>query len=158
KVHVENRKVFRRTGDENDIVKYEDRDWFRGHEVRRLFGRCANFNGESIEFGQVQYINPDRSWQYVKPDQTCATSSHIRLRFTPPKGMIYGPIPLTPRDEAIGVTPVYKGSVWHVFDDKMPGKKKKNGKAGVEETWPRPTLPPSLYANMNDPPAAPWLN
>jgi hypothetical protein len=146
KVHVENRKVFRRTGDKDDIVKAKI-DWFGGHEPKTLCsGTCVNFI-EGIELGQVQY---------VEPNDTCETSSHIRLRFTPAKGRIYGPVERNPQDEALGVKAIYKGGAWPSFDDQMPEKKKRE--TDGDETWPRHTLPPSLYANTNEPPAAPWLN
>ena len=154
KVHVENRKVFRRTGEKDDIVKAKI-EWFGGHEPRSLCGTCANFmEGKWIDFGQVQYVEPNGAFE---------NSSHVRLRFTPAKGRIYGPVPPTPRDTALGVIPIYVGDAWRDFDEKMPGtEKKKNnkedGQAEGSKTWPRATLPPSLYANTNDPPAAPWLN
>lgn len=137
KVHVENRKVLRRTGDLKDKVEATV-DWFNGHERRQLYGTCENCR-ERIELGSVQF---------VRPNATSEQASHLRLRFTPPIGRIYGPFP---RDvPALGdtVTAIYTGSVWPNFDNEMPGR----------EGRPRETLPPSLYANRNEPPAAPWLN
>jgi hypothetical protein len=140
KVRVENRKVYRRTGEKRDIVKVETK-WFTGHRRKRLKGRCDNFiKGETIDFGFVQFIKPSQG--------NDAVTSRIRLRFTPGPGKIYGPLDEPKRNGARlienPVTPIYKGS-WTSFDEKMPPK-----------GGPRETLPPSLYAIR--PPAPPWLN
>ena len=80
RAHVANRKVFRRTTDENDIVR-ADTGWFSGHERRRLEGHCANFvrSTDFIDFGDMRFVRPT------------ARYPEIRLRFTPAKGLIYGP-------------------------------------------------------------------
>jgi hypothetical protein len=153
-VHVENRKVFRRTGDVNDKVEATT-PWFSDHGRNWLKGTSTNCR-EPINFGYVQF---------VKPSPTGAVASHLRLRFTPAAGKIYGPLPQPgsgdPKNEAgdskdkeLSVIPVYTGSTWINFDQENPGKSKEAG----DETWPRETLPPSLYANTNELPAAPWLN
>ena len=44
-------------------------------------GQCNNFvAGASIDFGEVRYIKPNTQYP------------HIRLRFTPAAGRIYGPV------------------------------------------------------------------
>jgi len=153
-VHVENRKVFRRTGDEKDKVEART-PWFSDHGRNWLKGTCDNCC-EPINFGYVQF---------VKPSATDAVASRLRLRFTPAAGKIYGPLSRpgtgdskddagSAKDKELSVVPVYTGT-WVDFDDTKPGhRKKQHG----DETWPRETLPPSLYANTNNPPAAPWLN
>jgi len=153
KVHVENRKVFRRTGDRKDKV-IAATPWFGDHAQQWLTGTCDNCLG-SINFGYVQF---------VEPDLTDQVSSHARLRFTPAPGKIYGPIrgkPDAPQDDEPHVIPIYQGTTWPGFDQAKPGNRKvSRGKKESEgdETWPRETLPPSLYANTNKSPAAPWLN
>ena len=139
-VHVENRKVFRRTGDEKDKI-VATTPWFSNHARQRLRGDCDNCT-RPINFGYVQFI---------EPSVTDKIHSQIRLRFTPARGEIYGPIRRRPHvpDDASYVRPIYKeeGS-WQHFNDEKPTKR------GAKPQ----TLPPSLYANTNRPPAAPWLN
>jgi hypothetical protein len=153
-VHVENRKVFRRTGDAKDKVEATT-PWFNDHGRNWLKGTSANCC-EPINFGCVQF---------VKPSATDPVASHLRLRFTPAAGKIYGPLSQPgagdPKDAAGGSTdkelsviPIYTGTTWINFDQDKPGKSKETS----DETWPRETLPPSLYANTNELPAAPWLN
>ena len=137
--HVENRKVFRRTGDEKDKVVAKTR-WFSDHARKRLIGNCKYLTGP-INFGYIQYI---------KPAVTDKINSQIRLRFTPARGKIFGPIRRRPGvpDDASYVTPIYEGGSWPYFNDE------KHEERGAQPE----TLPPSLYANTNRPPAAPWLN
>ena len=80
-VSVANRKVARRTGDDNDVVK-TDKVIVGDHDIHTLHGHCNNFESthdNSIEFGQVRFIKPN------------AKHPEIRLRFTPARGLIYGP-------------------------------------------------------------------
>ena len=147
KVSVENRKVFRRTGDKNDIVT-ADTDWFSNHDRQELRGKCAHFiKGKAIDFGYVQFAKPSTT------DDVC---SRLRLRFTPAAGKIYGPVRRRRDvpDDPVYVEPIYKKGTWPGFDNKKPDTKK----PGSKQSWPHETLPPSLYANKNRPPAAPWLN
>lgn len=128
RVNVANRKVVRRTADKNDLVS-ADTDWFFDNAPRTLKGHCKNFvsNSAYIDFGSVRFIKPN-----VKFPQ-------IRLRFTPAKGLIYGPNikdPVIPRERAIYDTA--KGS-WYRFESH-----------GENET-----VPPSLFAI--EPPAPSWL-
>ena len=79
-VHVANRKVARRTGDQNDVVSTETLV-FSDHDIHTLHGVCGNFDSReaSIVFGQVRFIRPNKD------------HPEIRLRFTPGRGLIYGP-------------------------------------------------------------------
>src|SRR5262249_28765145 len=88
KVHVENRKVFRRTGDKKDIVTAHTgtarNGWFSDHDRQWLHGKCPHFiKGKTIDLGYVQF---------VRPSGTHGVRSHLRLRFTPASGKIYGPV------------------------------------------------------------------
>jgi len=138
--HVENRKVFRRTGDGNDIVKAET-GWFLGHDRQPLRGTSPYFSdGATIDFGTVQFVNPKNDATKSKNDNM--VSSQIRLRFTPAHGRIYGPV----GGNVLGphITPIYNPEdKWvHFQHDENKG--------------PHQTLPPSLFAI--EPPAPPWLN
>jgi len=137
---VQNRKAFRRTGDEGDIVK-ADTGWFGGHEPQKLAGRCENFvTGATIDFGNVRYISPNCD----KPE--------IRLRFMPAQGLVYGPNTgcrdrkIIPDERA--VYDATKGS-WHHWEIATEA-------AEEEEKEIHETLPPSLFAI--EPPAPPWLH
>lgn len=132
RVSVANRKVARRTGNADDVVM-ADTGWFFGHEIQTLQGHSKNFVSTDafIDFGNVRFLRPN------------ARYPEIRLRFTPAKGLIYGPAGRTddkviPADRAI-----YDGTKgsWAGF-----------GKDPVENE----TLPPSLYAI--EAPAPSWLN
>jgi hypothetical protein len=132
RVRVANRKVFRRTGKKRDIVE-ADTGWFGGHGVHELRGHCANFVSRDsfIAFGTARFVKP--------------STDHpgIRLRFTPAKGLIYGPKldepdPVIPKERAI-----YAGDRGWV------------GFGGEDNPARNETVPPSLYAI--DPPAPPWL-
>src|SRR5215471_12206659 len=146
RVAVANRKVFRRTKKERDIVE-ADTDWFSGHDPQQLRGHCRNFvrRTDFVDFGHVRFIKPNRGFP------------EIRLRFTPAKGLIYGPNasidgkpdPAIAKDRAIYDT--RKGS-WRGF-----GADDANEEEG-QKTKPfhNETLPPALYAIK--PPAPPWLH
>ncbi len=78
-VSLANRKVARRTGDENDVVETRDAT-IADHDVHELHGFSNHFvDGASVVFGHARFIKP--------------TDAHpqIRLRFTPAQGLIYGP-------------------------------------------------------------------
>src|SRR5215831_3906638 len=146
RVAVANRKVFRRTEKERDIVE-ADTEWFSGHEPQQLKGQCRNFvrRTDFVDFGHVRFVKPNREFP------------EIRLRFTPAKGLIYGPNasidgkpdPAIAKDRAIYDT--RKGS-WRGF-----GADDANEEEG-QKTKPfhNETLPPALYAIK--PPAPPWLH
>jgi hypothetical protein len=139
RVEVQNRKVFRRTRDRDDIVK-ADTGWFGGHAPQPLAGRCENFvAGMSIAFGQVRYIRPNDGFP------------EIRLRFTPAHGLIYGPNS-PERDHAVipdarAVYDIGKGR-WYGWDI---DKAMTEGEKAVYDP-----LPPALFAI--EPPAPPWLH
>jgi hypothetical protein len=135
RVRVANRKVVRRTGNEDNLVA-ADTAWFSTHDRRPLEGHCKNFIAPDrfIDFGHARYIRPNAAYP------------QIRLRFMPARGLIYGPNrrdPYIPRERAIYDR---KGD-WVGYELKADGNPDKKG--GNE------TLPPSLYAI--DPPAPPWL-
>ena len=133
---VANRKVVRRTGNEDDLVS-ADTKWFSGHARKRLEGHCNNFakSTDFIDFGHVRYIKPTTQFP------------HIRLRFTPARGLIYGPNrtdgepdPVIPESRAI----YGENKGWLGFGATEP------------EGFRNETLPPSLYAISS--PAPTWLH
>jgi hypothetical protein len=140
---VANRKVVRRTGNEDDAVE-ADTGWFGGHETHQLKGHCPNFVSPHafVDFGQVRYIKPNRSFP------------EIRLRFTPAKGLIYGPSPDADGngdpiiDPARAIYDRSKGWFGFGADD--------DGKDGKPAPFRNETLPPALYAI--NPPAPSWLH
>lgn len=141
-VSVANRKVVRRTHKEEDLVA-ADTGWFSGHAPQPLKGYCKNFIRKNpspfVDFGHVRFIKPSREFP------------EIRLRFTPAKGLIYGPA--KPRDwyernpgEPYPIPEsrrVYHGKSWIGF-------------RGDRVSFEDETVPPSLFAIW--PPAPPWLN
>ncbi|MGA8939714.1 MAG: hypothetical protein WB439_11165 [Acidobacteriaceae bacterium] len=139
RARVANRKVVRRTGDENDLVA-ADTGWFNDcKQPQVLRGRSKHFvsRDKFIEFGNVRCIKPS------------ADFPGIRLRFTPAKGHIYGPAK-EPGDRPDSVIPPERA----VYD------KTKGSWVGFGDPTRPPvaneTLPPSLYAI--EPPAPSWLN
>jgi hypothetical protein len=152
---VANRKVVRRTDNPKDLV-LADTDWFEGHKPQRLRGHCDNFISKRrfIDFGQVRYIRPT------------AKFPEIRLRFTPAKGLIYGPN----RDEREKKAHDKKDA--HHRKDPIPlsraiydRTKGWNGFGAADDSassdtgkppFLNETMPPSLYAV--EPPAPTWLN
>jgi hypothetical protein len=183
-VSVANRKVARRTGDDNDVVK-TDKVIVGDHDIHTLHGHCNNFESthdNSIEFGQVRFIKPN------------AKHPEIRLRFTPARGLIYGPklkagqpfpgsADGSDADSGDDAGPAYaippnqdvydpdKG-IWAGYQDTSdhsePGdqdsqelkawKKKRNeiwARAKWDPAYDNETLPPGLYAI--NPPAPSWL-
>jgi hypothetical protein len=182
-VSVANRKVARRTGDENDVVATKE-VVVADHDVHALHGRCANFESpetDAVDFGQVRFIKPN------------AKHPEIRLRFTPARGLIYGPgakggqavegshsdaqgafvfgvddveRSVYGRDKGIWIGYPDPPSPSGVSDEAAADKFKADWKARREQIWknngwPAPdkfdneTLPPGLYAI--NPPAPSWL-
>jgi hypothetical protein len=147
-VEVENRKVFRRTYNRDDIVKTEA-EWFSDHKPHKLEGKCKNFvAGASIGFGEVRYIKPNNDYP------------HIRLRFTPAAGRIYGPD--QPADDHLDEEflaareRVYK----YLGQNAKPKSKAKSWvlwehERQKEKEHDIDTVPPDLFAII--PPAPPWL-
>jgi hypothetical protein len=132
RVNVANRKVVRRTGNPDNLVSART-EWFSDHAVHTLKGHCPNFISPEafIEFGRVRFIAPTQNFP------------EIRLRFTPARGLIYGPNidppdPVIPADRAI----YNKDKDWVGFGSE-------------ENPASNETLPPSLYAI--NPPAPSWL-
>ena len=155
RVTVANRKVVRRTADDDDLVA-ADTGWFSGHAPQTLRGYCRNFITPKacIEFGHARFVKPNDDFP------------EIRLRFTPAKGLIYGPNVTSPeqRDPVIPAQrAIYDRSKgWVRFgaddDEDKDGKQgnKKDKKRSAEAAFQNETLPPSLYAI--EPPAPSWLN
>lgn len=152
---VANRKVVRRTGNPQDLV-LADTEWFKGHQPQRLEGHCDNFISKRrfIDFGQVRYIRPTDEFP------------EVRLRFTPAKGLIYGPS----RDEREKGNRDKKNEsrrrdpipLSRAIYDRTKGWKGFGGESGEassdagEHAFFNETMPPSLYAV--EPPAPTWLN
>jgi hypothetical protein len=163
RIRVANRKVARRTGDKKDIVATKD-IVISDHDIHTLHGYCENFASaeNSIDFGQVRFIRPN------------AAHREIRLRFTPGRGLIYGPKQAPAHDAAgdsyrisedqaiYGDTGTWVGyfdaSDADVSADKQAWKDKRD-RAWKDNDWPldfdNETMPPSLFAI--DPPAPSWL-
>jgi hypothetical protein len=140
-VRVANRKVMRRTGDDNDLVE-ADTGWFWDHNVKLLEGHCNNFIARDrfITFGQVRYIRPNRAFP------------EIRLRFTPAHGWIYGAnkMPKGPRIDIPPERSIYKARKKSWFGLHAPDPEDK------EAPFFNETLPPALFANEALVPV--WLN
>src|SRR5262249_10897482 len=143
---VANRKVERRTGNKKDRVVAKTR-WIKDHAAHHLKGKCQHFvlpEEDFIDFGTVRYIRPTGKFP------------EIRLRFTPAKGLIYGPRPdkkgqaESPIPETRAIYDTGKGD-WKGFDQETDNLKKPN-----DEGFHNETVPPSLYAI--EPPAPTWLN
>jgi hypothetical protein len=167
KVRVANRKVARRTGDENDVVATDD-VLIGDHDIHPLHGRCNNFlraKEDSVDFGQARFIKPN------------AAHPEIRLRFTPARGLIYGPKEDAgdkrrnkleahaeprlrpyhiPDDRQIyGRKGTWKGFQSSPDRNKSAARKKIWKKNGWPLDFDNETVPPSLFAI--DPPAPSWL-
>ncbi len=77
-VTVGNLKVLRRTGQPTDRVEARITG-ITSHAAHPLQGRCANFKADRfVAMGSVQYLKPTPAFP------------EIRLRFTPPAGLVYG--------------------------------------------------------------------
>jgi len=155
-VRLGNRKAARRTGDQNDAV-HAATGWFSHHEPHRLEGHCPNFVKDAhIDFGSVRYIRPNHHFP------------EIRLRFTPAKGLIYGPngpSPRQPEEDPFMTkdTPYVIPPERQVYDVKKGGWCGFEVPAGIDNADPdyegdffNETMPPSLFASL--PPAPPWLH
>lgn len=152
RARVANRKVFRRTSNPNDVVT-ADTGWFSDHAPHKLKGSCPNFISRDafIDFGRVRYIRPSSDF------------AEIRLRFTPAKGLIYGPdVPARAPDPVI---PAFRAIYdhrrgWRGFGDVANNEdrkvRSKTGAKGGEKEFFNETLPPALYAIV--PPAPSWLH
>lgn len=142
-----NRKAMRRTADPDDAVT-ADTGWFGGHDPIALEGGCPNFlPGATVDFGRLRYLRPN------------AAFPEIRARFTPPKGLIYGPDPEDPAKP----DPVLRGpdgtARREVYDRRRGwvGFDGDDARAsGTPLGYVDQTLPPSLYAISGKAPT--WLN
>ncbi len=155
-VQVTNRKVERRTGKAGDRVEATT-GRFSDHGVQRLRGHSPHFRSRkhAIDFGSVRYIKPNRA------------HPEIRLRFTPAKGLIYGP-KLTPqeiqemRDADPSVTNLFVVPEEQAVYDKTKGWWKFSIPPEVRNADPNftefynETQPPALFAII--PPGPCWLN
>jgi hypothetical protein len=141
-VSVSNRKVVRRTQDNNDLVHAET-GWFSHHHNHTLRGHCKNFVSTKayVNFGSVRFIRPNENFP------------EIRLRFTPAAGVIYGPDLPSETLAAKGRDPDY----YQVPQDRRIYNHKKSwyGLGDVKHPAKNQTLPPSLFAI--EPPAPSWL-
>lgn len=142
-VSVANRKVVRRTGNDDDLVA-ADTGWFSGYEPQPLKGYCRNFIAPEacVEFGHARFIRPNAGFP------------GIRLRFTPAKGLIYGPN-VTNGDEPDPVIPA-KRAIYDRSKDWFDFGDDGGDDADKSPAFQNETLPPSLYAIK--PPAPSWLN
>ncbi|MFO0613385.1 MAG: hypothetical protein U0414_12390 [Polyangiaceae bacterium] len=155
RVRVGNRKVERRTGHAGDRV--EASVTFADHAPHALHGHSPHFLSPErfIDFGRVRFIKPNKK------------HPEIRLRFTPAKGLIYGP-KLTAKEieEMRAADPSVTNL--HVVPDELAvyDKKKgwwkfsippevRNADPNVDKFY-NETLPPALFAII--PPGPVWLN
>jgi hypothetical protein len=154
RVSVSNRKVERRTGKPDDRVTATT-DWITDHDSHTLKGHCANFVSPEafIDFGRIRFIKPNEDFP------------QIRLRFTPAKGLIYGPAHPDEKPEPVALDPhaperfrvpaeqaIYdRTKSWLGF-----GAEAADGEGDPSSTaFRNETLPASLFAI--DPPAPSWL-
>ena len=136
-VRVANRKIARRTEQEDDVIGVET-GWFSHHDRQQLKGTCTNFISKEsfVDFGHVRYIKPNEAYP------------EIRLRFTPAKGLIYSSNVEEKGDTEDGISldlpkeqKIYDSKKgWYHFQNDRPE---------------RETVPPSLFAIT--PPAPSWL-
>lgn len=131
RVHVGNVKVTRRTGDPDDRIE-ADTGWFSTHDRQSLRGQCPNFvSGKSIPLGYAQYIRPTGEFP------------HIRLRFTPGSGNVYGSNRATSGPDPNIVDEVYDASKGTWFGYSEPG--------APIPPQPHLTNPGAIYAGTNGP-------
>jgi hypothetical protein len=147
RVRVANRKIVRRTRNEDDLVTADTKDFF-DHDIHQLQGKCEKRfipKDAFVDFGHVRFIKPNDKFP------------EIRLRFTPAEGLIYGPTQEDKGDEhkVDAVIPperaIYdRTKPWFGFDWFKD--------TGVDqEEFPfSETLPPALYAISS--PAPTWLH
>jgi hypothetical protein len=134
RVRVANRKVVRRTQNEDDLVHAEIE--VSDHRSHTLDGRCKNFvDKASVNFGSVRFIRPNVRFP------------EIRLRFTPAAGLIYGPE--RSKSPSKHLYPDY----YHVPKPQRIYKHD-GGWYGFHDAE-NETVPPALFAI--EPPAPSWL-
>jgi hypothetical protein len=139
---VSNRKIVRRTGNEDDLVHAQTR-WFSDHRSHTLAGKCTNFISPeaSVNFGTVRFIKPNQNYP------------EIRLRFTPAEGLIYGPDQSGDDSSAQDADP----DAYQIHEDRAIYDSSKSwvGLGSPDNPAGNQTLPPSLFAI--NPPAPSWL-
>lgn len=155
-VRVANRKAERRTGHPGDRVEAIAGP-FSDHAPQPLAGHSPHFLSPelTLDFGSVRFIKPT------------AAHPEIRLRFTPAKGLIYGP-KLTEkeieemREADPSVHDLHVVPEAQAIYDKTKGWWKFSIPPGVRNADPHidtfydETLPPALFAII--PPGPVWLN
>jgi hypothetical protein len=111
-VDVANLKVYRQTHVKADKI-LASLDEVADHEIHELRGRADNFlKDKHIPFGTVRYVRPTPEFP------------EIRLRFTPPQGIVYGSSKER-RDPETGervVDPVFVGAEDRIVYDATRGK------------------------------------
>ena len=116
---VGNIKMFRRTGNDDDKVE-ADTGWFSDHAQHPLEGKCNNFlPDKTVPLGHVQFIDPTDDFP------------HIRVRYTPAIGKVYGPDPDDP-------------DIPQVYDPS------KDWKGYKESSGPSLTIPAQIYAGTQE--------
>lgn len=155
-VRVANRKAERRTGHPGDRVEASVGP-FSDHQKQRLLGHSPHFLSpdHTLDFGVVRFLKPT------------AAHPEIRLRFTPARGLIYGP-KLTQkeieemREADPSVHNLHVVPAEQAVYDKTKGWWKFSIPPGVRNADPSvdkfydETLPPALFAII--PPGPVWLN
>ncbi|HET7437117.1 MAG TPA: hypothetical protein VFN10_20570 [Thermoanaerobaculia bacterium] len=153
RVRVANIKAFRRTGDPHDRIE-ADSGWFSDHTRRELRGVAENFlTGKFIPFGHIQFIDPT------------AEFPHIRARFTPAHGYVYGSSPFSRNANGSYVTTsngylvpdpnihdvVYDTArgKWFGYDEVLPAAKPQP---------PELTIPPQIYAGQSGKAENSWVS
>lgn len=133
-VEVANIKMFRRTGDVNDKITARV-DTLQQHALQPLLGQCANFlSGRTLPLGGVQFLKPTQA------------HPHIRLRFTPAAGKVYGSNlkrhvdATTEQDD-----PVINDLALVLYNDK-----KGTWRGYSEGAGPSLTNPAQIFAGYND--------
>lgn len=119
RAQVGNIKMFRRTGNVDDKVE-ADSGWFSDHSRHALEGQCRNFlPGKSVPLGHLQFVAPT------------AEFPHIRIRYTPAIGKVYGPDADDP-------------DIPQIYDPT------KDWKGYKESSGPSLTIPAQIYAGTQD--------
>jgi hypothetical protein len=148
RVSVANRKIVRRTRNPDDLVAADTQE-FSDHEVHPLEGRCKHFIPDDafVEFGHVRFIKPNDRYP------------QIRLRFTPAKGLIYGPTPEKKdecQEEKIDPAIPPERAIYDRTKDWFGFDSDKKTSVDQDEYPFSETLPPALYAISS--PAPTWLH
>ena len=136
-----------------DVVKAET-DWFEGHEPQRLKGPCDNFISSVASSTSARCAISGRTSKFPE----------IRLRFTPAKGLIYGPNRASAekcaRQEATRITGkiLARSAAPSTTGPRVEWLRRPDdsARATAARNFFNETLPPALFAI--DPPAPSWLN